>query len=77
MKRLLIAGLVGVMMGLCILAFAETRYNPFENRYETASDCDVLKYNAFENKYSYEHENSQLEYNAFENEYEWNDDCED
>lgn len=52
------------------LVFAETRYNPYTNKYEVASKEEVLTYNSYENTYEYAYPDSEQEYNPYTNKYE-------
>lgn len=52
-------------------AYADQRYNPYSNTWETTTNNTVLKYNAYENNWSYQHPASRPEYNAYENKWEY------
>ena len=54
------------------LAFAGQKYNPLEDRWETAPAGYQLQYNPLENEWSYESPRADLEYNPFEERWEWN-----
>jgi hypothetical protein len=52
------------------ISYASFRYNPFERKYEMASQKAELKYNPFERKYQYVEKNSELKYNPYKKKYE-------
>ena len=64
---------VGVALLLCApKSNAGQKYNPFEDRFETAPDGYKLKYDPFDNEWSYESPKSELEYNPFEDTWGYN-----
>jgi len=54
--------------------YAEQKYNPYENKWETVSDKSheqaVLKYNPTTGKHHYAQPDAKLKYNPYENEWE-------
>jgi len=50
--------------------YAGQRYNPYTNKYETASKGEVLTYNPYENEYTYAYPDNKWEYNPYEDKYE-------
>ncbi|MBI4232581.1 hypothetical protein HY605_05085, partial [Candidatus Peregrinibacteria bacterium] len=51
-------------------------YNPFEDRWESASDSESLNYNAFEDNWEYTSDSESLKFNAFEDEWQYANDNE-
>ena len=66
-----IASLVLISFFLFSFAFADQKYNAFEDRWETTSRDAELKYNTFEDSWSYQKPNSKVEYNAYNDSWEW------
>ncbi len=63
--------LVMVMCLVCVTAWADQKYNPYENRWETVPSDWEVEYNPFENDWSYQPEEAEIEYNPYENQWEW------
>ena len=68
MKKLLIVILVLVFCGVC---WADQKYNPYQDRWETTSPDAQLQYNPYEDEFTYEQPDSGLEYNPYEDKFEY------
>ena len=66
MKKLLLLTL------LCcsLTAYAEQKYNPYNNEWETVSPDAELKYNPFSNNHEYVSPDAEPRFNAYSGEYE-------
>ena len=53
------------------LCQAETKYNPFTDKFETTSPDAVIKYNPFDNSFSYQQPGSRIEYNPFQDNFQY------
>ena len=72
MATAVVALLVVSLLCQAGFVFAGQRYNPLEDRWETAPNRYELKYNPLENEWSYESPRADLEYNPLEDRWEWN-----
>jgi len=63
-----------LVLAIPMTAYAEQKYNPYENKWETVSDKDkektILRYNPTTGKHHYAQPDAKLKYNAYENKWE-------
>ena len=61
----------GLLMLLSAPVFAEHKYNPYTQRWETVAPNSVLKYNPYEREWEYAQPGSKPTYNPYEHQWEF------
>ena len=67
MKKLLLF----ILFCFSLNAYAEQKYNPYNNEWEIVSPDAELKYNPFSNNHEYVSPDAEPRFNAYSGEYEW------
>tara|TARA_B100000795_G_C22804921_1_gene444221 strand:+ start:3212 stop:3442 length:231 start_codon:yes stop_codon:yes gene_type:complete len=52
-------------------AFAQIKYNPYNNSWTQNSPSSELKYNGYNNSWDYESSGSTMQYNGFDNSWDY------
>lgn len=72
MKRVkIVLFLMTLIVSLADTCFAEQKYNPYVNQWETTYSDSQIKYNPYNNSWNYERQGSQMEYNPYTNRWEY------